>query len=72
MVEVDAGDDGDVAVEDVDGIEPAAEADFEDDDVGLFADEDVGGGEGVELEIGERDVAARGFDALEGIGDEAV
>ena len=72
VVEVDAGDDGDVAVEDVDGIEPPAEADFEDHDVNLFADEDVGGGEGVELEIGERDVVARGFNALEGGGDEAV
>jgi hypothetical protein len=52
MVESDVGDDGEEGMDDVGGVEPAAEADFEDGDVDGMAGAAVGGAIG-EVEEGE-------------------
>ena len=65
MVDLDRRDDRDVGVDDVDRVEPPAEADLEDQRVELRAREQPQRGERAELEIGERHVAARGLDRVE-------
>jgi hypothetical protein len=64
VVEVDAHDDGDVGVDDVDRIEPPAEAHLEDEPVDLGVRKSPAR-ERAELEVRERRVATRRFHALE-------
>ena len=54
VVDVDARDDRDVGIDDVDGVEPAAQADFEDHGIERGAREEPQRGQRAELEIGER------------------
>ena len=65
VVEVDAGDDGAVGIDDVDRVEPPAQADFEDRHVERRRGQQAHDRQRRELEIGERHVLARRFDALE-------
>ncbi len=59
MIDVDAGHNGHVAVDHIDRIEPPAQAHFEDRHVELGLREQVADGQGGELEIGQRNLAAR-------------
>ena len=65
VVDVDAGEDRAVGIEDVDRVEAAAQADLEDDQIERRAGEQPHDGEQRELEVGQRDVAARRLDRLE-------
>ena len=65
VVEVDAGDDGAVGVDDVDGIEATAETDLQDRDVGPGLGHGVQDGQRGEFEVGQRGGAARPLDGLE-------
>ena len=67
VVQIDGRHDRRVRIDDVHRIEPAAESDFENRDVEFTLRKNPQCGQRAELEVGERDVAARGFDALEGI-----
>ncbi len=71
VVEIDAGDDGDVGVDDVDRVETAAQAHFEHDGVGRGGGEEPQCGERAVLEIRERNLGARVLDRVES-GDERV
>ena len=55
MVDVDAGDDGDIGVDHVDRVEAPAEADFEDRHVEPGAGQQMHDGQGGEFEIRQRD-----------------
>ena len=65
MIEIDRGHHRDVGIDDVDGVEPPAQADFEHDCVGLSVREYQQRGQRVELEERERLCTARRVDALE-------
>ncbi len=65
VVQVDAGDDGDVGIDDVDGIQASAQADFEHDRVQPRLREEAQNGQRGEFKIRQRHIAARGFDGLE-------
>ena len=65
VVDADAGDDRDVGVDDVDRVEPPAEADLEDRQVGLRAREEPERRQRAELEIRERDAVAHVLDRVE-------
>src|SRR4029078_3855314 len=65
VVDVDAGPDRAVAVERGDGVEPAAEPDLEDDEIERSRRKERDDREQRELEIRERDVAARSLHRLE-------
>ena len=65
MIHADRADDADVGVDDVGGIEPAAEPHLENRDVDAPRAEVIERRERVVFEERERDVAARGIDALE-------
>ena len=49
MVEVDGGDNGQVGIVGIDGVEPPAQADFQDDGLDPSGGEDLPGGQGAEL-----------------------
>ena len=72
VIEIDAGDDGDVGLVDVGGVEPPAEADLEDDGVERLRGEDLPRRQRAELEIGQRHVAARRFDPREALAQRGV
>ena len=55
-------DDFSIGVDDVDGVEPAAQPDLQDDKVQRLMLQPPHDGQRRELEIGQRDVAARGLD----------
>ncbi len=61
MIDRHRGDDRDVGIDDIDRVEPASQADFEDDHVELGAREQAQRGERAELEVGERRRQAHGF-----------
>ena len=65
MIEIDRRDQRDVGVDDVDRVEPPAQADFEHDRVELSVREHQQRGRGVELEERQRVLAASRVDALE-------
>ena len=58
MIETDGGDDGHVGVDHVDGVEPAAQPDFEQQDLWRDPGRELQRGQRPELEIGERSIAA--------------
>jgi hypothetical protein len=66
VVDSDAGHDGDIRVPDIHGIQPAAETDFEDGDLHLVLTKQLDDSERAEFEIGQRCLATRCLDALEG------
>ena len=66
VVQIHAGDHGAVGIENIHCIQAAAQTDFQNHHVHLFAQENVHRGQCVEFKIGERRAAARGFDAFEG------
>ena len=72
MIDVDRRDDRSVRVDEVDRIEPAAEADFEQRDVELRVGEQHQRGERAVFEVGQRDVAARGLNPFERIDERRV
>mmetsp|Transcript_6782 Transcript_6782/g.28607 ORF Transcript_6782/g.28607 Transcript_6782/m.28607 type:complete len:417 (+) Transcript_6782:603-1853(+) len=65
VVEVDAGDDRAVAVDDIDRVQPTTQAHFEDDEVQRLMLQPTHDGQRRELEVGQRDVTACGLDGLE-------
>src|SRR5574340_880119 len=65
VVKIDAGDDCNVSVEYVHGIEPPAEADLKNGHVDTGIDEPGHGAERAEFEIGQRDFTACRVDPLE-------
>ncbi len=72
VIEIDGGHDRGIGVDDVDGIEPPAEADFEQRDVEPGLGEKHQRGERAVFEIGQRDIAARSLDALEDVDQRSV
>ena len=69
VIQVHAGDDGAVGVNDVDGVQPPAQPDLQDDRIQGRLREQAHDGQRGELEIGQTDIAARGLDRLE-LGDQ--
>ena len=65
VIEIDGRHDGHVGIDDVDGIEAAAQAHLEDRDVETGARERVQRRQRAVLEIGQRDVTARVLDRME-------
>jgi hypothetical protein len=65
MVDVDAGHDRHVGVDDVDGVEPSAQADLQDHDIEPGAGQQVHDRQRGEFEIGQRDLATAGLDGVE-------
>ena len=63
VVQVDAGDEGAVGVDDVDRVEPAADADFQDHDVQAGGGHQTENCQHGELEIGQRCLAPQRLDA---------
>ncbi len=72
VVDVDAGDDGDVGLDDVDRIQASAQADFEDGDVDAALRDQVGDGQGGEFEIRQVGAGAGGFDGVEGVHERLI
>ena len=72
VIETDGRDDGAVAIQQVDGVEPAAEADFHDRVIQVLRAEDQEGSQRAELEIAQADLAAHRLDALEGVDELTV
>ena len=72
MVDVDAGDDGNIGVDHVDRVEAPAESYFEDRDVGLGAGQQVHDGQRGEFEIRQVDVGAACLDRVEGVNQRRV
>ena len=62
VVQVDAGDDGAIGIDGIDRVVATAEADFEDHEIERCMGQQMGDGQRRELELGQRDVAARGLD----------
>ena len=69
MIEIDGCDDCAIRVEDVDGIEPAAQTDLQYQGIGTRVVENQRRGERAELEISKRRIETRLLDALERLND---
>ncbi len=72
MVEIDGREDGDVGIHGVDGVEPPAQADLQNQQLAAGGSEDIKRRERAPLEVGERDLTAGGVDALEGAAQRVI
>lgn len=67
MVDTNAGDQGQVGIGQVHGVEPSTQADFQHHGIQGSALEQPEGRQGAHLEIGQGDIATRRFDCGEGL-----
>ena len=65
MVDIDTGDNRNVAIEHVDRVQPSTQADFQDHRIQILLRKQMHDGQRGEFKIGERNIAARCFDRLE-------
>ena len=72
MVDADGGDHGDVRINGIDGVEPPAQADFQNHDVGLCILEALQNAEPREFKISKRHPGACLFDFAEGADERLV